>query len=196
VTYDPNAYTLQAQYAFTRLAPSSTHPMHAHGEHRLSPGPVLYDRKTSTADAAGNSSGVVTASNVTTDQPSSSWYIDLHNGTGSGSFDQLALTCAAAGILVAARSGCLWGVVAHPAVAYDRRVRHDGVTWLDLLAPLMVIGLMGEIFYFITSSEAVRGYRRQRARFLPTRRDLEALPRLWRRQLSRLRRRAKPPPSS
>jgi hypothetical protein len=95
VTYDGKAHTLQAQYAFTGLAPNSTHPMHVHGGHCYSPGPVLYDLKTITADGAGNSSGTATASNVTTDQPSSGWYIDLHNGTGSSTFDQLVLTCAA-----------------------------------------------------------------------------------------------------
>jgi hypothetical protein len=67
------------------------------------------------------------------------------------------------------------------------------VTWLDLVAPLMVIGLMSEIFYFIASSDAVRGYRRQRARFPPTQRDIEAVPRLWRRQWGHLRRSAQPP---
>jgi hypothetical protein len=95
-----------------------------------------------------------------------------------------------------ARGGCRYGAVAHAVLAYDQRVRHDAVTWLDLVAPLMVIGLMGEIFYFIASSDAVRGYGRQRARFPPTRRDLEALPRLWRRRWDRLRRRAEPPVSS
>jgi hypothetical protein len=95
VKYDPNAHTLQVQYAFTGLAPNSTHPMHVHGGHCASPGPVLYDLKTVTADGAGNSSGTASASNVTTDQPSSGWYIDLHNGTGSSTFDQLVLTCAA-----------------------------------------------------------------------------------------------------
>jgi hypothetical protein len=95
VKYDPNAHTLQVQYTFTGLAPNSTHPMHVHGGHCSSPGPVLYDLKTITADGAGNSSGTASASNVTTDQPSSGWYIDLHNGTGSSTFDQLVLTCAA-----------------------------------------------------------------------------------------------------
>jgi hypothetical protein len=100
LTYDSNAHTLQAQYAFTGLAPNSTHPLHIHGGHCASPGPLLYDLKTITADGAGNSSGVVTASNVTTDQPSSGWYMDLHNGTGSSAFDQVVLTCAAISGLV------------------------------------------------------------------------------------------------
>jgi hypothetical protein len=95
VTYDGNAHTLQVQYAFTGLAPNSAHPMHVHSGHCLSPGPALYDLKTITADGAGNSSGTASASNVTTGQPSSGWYIDLHNGTGSSTFDQLVLTCAA-----------------------------------------------------------------------------------------------------
>jgi hypothetical protein len=95
VKYDPNAHTLQVQYAFTGLAPNSTHPMHVHSGHCYSPGPILYDLKTITADGAGNGSGTATASNVTTSEPSSGWYIDLHNGTGSSSFDQLVLTCAA-----------------------------------------------------------------------------------------------------
>jgi hypothetical protein len=56
---------------------------------------VLYDLKTITADGAGNSSGTASASTVTTDQPSSGWYIDLHNGAGGSAFDQLVLTCAA-----------------------------------------------------------------------------------------------------
>jgi hypothetical protein len=95
VTYDGNAHTLQVQYAFTGLAPNSAHPMHVHGGHCASPGPILYDLTTITADRAGNSSGTASASNVTTDQPSSGWYIDLHNGTGGSTFDQLVLTCAA-----------------------------------------------------------------------------------------------------
>jgi hypothetical protein len=52
--------------------------------------------------------------------------------------------------------------------------------WFDLVAPLMVIGSMGEIFYFIVSSDTVRGNRQGRAHFPPTRRDIEALARLWR----------------
>lgn len=31
------------------------------------------------------------------------------------------------------------------------------MTWMDVVAPLMVIGLLGEICYFIVSSEAARG---------------------------------------
>src|SRR5690242_17642554 len=42
VKYDPNAHTLQVQYTFTGLAPNSTHPMHVHGGHCSSPGPILY----------------------------------------------------------------------------------------------------------------------------------------------------------
>jgi hypothetical protein len=59
--------------------------------------------------------------------------------------------------------------------------RHDDMNWLDIVAPLMVVGLMGEIFYFIASSEAVRGNKWARARihFPPTRRNVEALVRLW-----------------
>jgi hypothetical protein len=66
------------------------------------------------------------------------------------------------------------------------------MTWFDLVAPLAVIGLMGEIFYFIVSSDAVRGNRQRRARFPPTRRDIEALARLWRRLWSHRARSAPP----
>jgi len=38
------------------------------------------------------------------------------------------------------------------------------MTWMDVVAPLMVIGLIGEIFYFIVSSEAVRGNQWRRSR--------------------------------
>lgn len=94
LAYDLNAHTLKVQYAFTGLAPNSTHPMHVHTGHCVSPGPMLYDLKTITADASGNAASSVSVSNVTTDQPSSGWYIDVHNGTGTSTFDQLVLTCA------------------------------------------------------------------------------------------------------
>jgi hypothetical protein len=93
VKYDPNAHTLQARYAFTGLAPNHAHPIHAHGGHCASP--ALYDLRTVTADGAGNSSGAASARSVTTDQPSSGWYIALHSGAGGSAFDQLVLTCAA-----------------------------------------------------------------------------------------------------
>jgi hypothetical protein len=64
--------------------------------------------------------------------------------------------------------------------------------WFDLVAPLMVIGSMGEIFYFIVSSDTVRGNRQGRAHFPPTRRDIEALARLWRRLWSHRMRLAPP----
>ena len=48
------------------------------------------------------------------------------------------------------------------------------MTWMDVVAPLMVIGLRGEIFYFMISSEAVRGNQWRRSRLRP-RRDIAAL---------------------
>jgi hypothetical protein len=36
------------------------------------------------------------------------------------------------------------------------------MTWSDLAAPVTVSGLMGEIFYFIAASDAVRGNRQRR----------------------------------
>jgi hypothetical protein len=54
------------------------------------------------------------------------------------------------------------------------------MTWLDIVAPLLVIGLIGEILYFIVSSEAVRGHQWRRSQMRPGR-DILALGRLWRR---------------
>jgi hypothetical protein len=60
------------------------------------------------------------------------------------------------------------------------------MTLMDVVGPLMVIGLMGEILYFIVSSEAVRGNHWRRSRMRP-RRDIAALGRLarrwWRKQM-------------
>jgi hypothetical protein len=63
--------------------------------------------------------------------------------------------------------------------------RYDDMTWQDVVAPLLVIGLMGEIIFFIVTSEAVRGNRP--SRFLPTKRDIAAMGRLWRRRWRRAR---------
>jgi hypothetical protein len=54
------------------------------------------------------------------------------------------------------------------------------MTWLDVVTPLMVIGLLGEIIYFIVSSAAVRGHQWRRRRSRPGR-DLVALGRLLQR---------------
>jgi hypothetical protein len=59
------------------------------------------------------------------------------------------------------------------------------MTWLDVIAPLAVIGLMGEIIFFIVTSESVRGHRP--SRFPPTKRDIAAMVRLWRRWWRRMR---------
>jgi hypothetical protein len=56
------------------------------------------------------------------------------------------------------------------------------MTWLDIVAPLMVIGLMSMIFYFIASSEGISRQRRKSRSFPPTQRDLAAAGRLWRRR--------------
>ena len=52
--------------------------------------------------------------------------------------------------------------------------------WMDVVAPLMVIGLIGEIFYFIISSAAVRGNQWRQSRMRP-RRGIAGLGRLARR---------------
>jgi hypothetical protein len=57
------------------------------------------------------------------------------------------------------------------------------MTWLDILAPLMVIGLFALLFIIITTSAGVsQGGRRGRNRFPPTQRDIEATGRLWQRR--------------
>jgi hypothetical protein len=61
------------------------------------------------------------------------------------------------------------------------------MAWSDLAASFTVSGLMGEIFYFIAASDAVRGNRQRRARFPPTQRNIEALARFWRRLWIHLR---------
>jgi hypothetical protein len=73
------------------------------------------------------------------------------------------------------------------------------MTWFDVLAPLMVIGLMTIIFFAIVTSEGVsRSARRGRRRLPPTQRDIEATGRLWRRRWRHVlpNQRMEPPPSS
>jgi hypothetical protein len=61
------------------------------------------------------------------------------------------------------------------------------MTWFDVVAPLIVIGLFALLFFIITTSEGVsRGARRGRNRFPPTQRDIEATGRLWRRRWRKL----------
>jgi hypothetical protein len=60
------------------------------------------------------------------------------------------------------------------------------VPWLDIIAPLMVIGLMSLILWIIMSSDAISNGRRQHP-FPPTERDITAMGRLWRRRFRRLR---------
>jgi len=60
------------------------------------------------------------------------------------------------------------------------------VPWLDIIAPLMVIGLMSLILWIIMSSDAIAQGRRQHP-FPPTERDIAATGRLWRQRLRRLR---------
>jgi hypothetical protein len=94
LSYNLNAHTLQVQYAFVGLAPNSAHPMQLNAGNCISYGPILYPIDTVTADATGNAAKTVTISNVTTSQPSSGWFIDLHNGSGTSTYDTLALACA------------------------------------------------------------------------------------------------------
>ena len=57
------------------------------------------------------------------------------------------------------------------------------MTWLDIVAPLMVIGLFALLFFIITTSEGVsRSTRQGRNRFPPTQRDIKATGRLWQRR--------------
>jgi hypothetical protein len=65
------------------------------------------------------------------------------------------------------------------------------MTWQDVVAPFMVIGLMGEILYFIVSSEAVRGNQWRRSQMRPGR-DIAALGRLLRRRWRRVQHPEKP----
>jgi hypothetical protein len=61
------------------------------------------------------------------------------------------------------------------------------MTWQDILAPVMVIGLMAIMFFSIVTSEGVsQRARRGRKRFPPTQQDIEATGRLWRRRWRRL----------
>jgi hypothetical protein len=94
LSYNLSAHTLQVQYSFIGLAPNSSHPMQLNAGNCISYGPILYPIDTVTADATGNAGKTVTISNVTTSQPSSGWFIDLHNGSGTSTYDTLALACA------------------------------------------------------------------------------------------------------
>jgi hypothetical protein len=61
------------------------------------------------------------------------------------------------------------------------------MTWLDIVAPLMVIGLFALLFIIITTSAGVsQGGRQGRNRFPPTQRDIEATGRLVQRRWRRL----------
>jgi hypothetical protein len=75
-------------------------------------------------------------------------------------------------------------------IYYGQGSRHDAMTWLDVVAPLLVIGLIGEILYVIISSEAIQENEWRRSRLRPGR-DIAALGRLsrrWRHRLPRLSR--------
>jgi hypothetical protein len=58
------------------------------------------------------------------------------------------------------------------------------MTWLDVLAPVMVIGLMALLFLAIVSSEGVSRHRRN-GPFPPMQRDIAATSGLWRRRWRR-----------
>jgi hypothetical protein len=57
---------------------------------------------------------------------------------------------------------------------------------VDIVGPLLVIGLMGLILFIIASEDAISGGHRQHP-FPPTERDIEAMGRLWRHRWRRLR---------
>jgi hypothetical protein len=56
------------------------------------------------------------------------------------------------------------------------------MSWFDVLAPLMVVGLLALLFSFIASSEGVSNGARHRRPFPPTQRNIAAAGRLWRRR--------------
>ena len=56
------------------------------------------------------------------------------------------------------------------------------MTWFEVVAPLMVIGLLGMILYFITSSTGMSRRNGRSGPFPPTQRDVAATARRWRRR--------------
>jgi hypothetical protein len=94
LTYDPNTLNFMAQLTLTGLAPNSPHAVNFRSGNCVSTGPVMVALPNVTADAAGNVNTAVSEMVQPATQPSSGWYIEVTNGTGSSSFDTLNLVCA------------------------------------------------------------------------------------------------------
>jgi len=59
------------------------------------------------------------------------------------------------------------------------------MTWLDVLAPLMVVGLMSMIFFMMVTATGP-SHTTHRRPFPPTQRGIAAAGRLWRRRWRKL----------
>jgi hypothetical protein len=94
LTFDPNTRNLTIQTMLTGLAPNSAHVMNIRTGNCVSTGPVIIPLPNVTADGAGNINATSTMMVDPATQPSSGWYIEVTNGTGSNSFDTLNLVCA------------------------------------------------------------------------------------------------------
>jgi hypothetical protein len=94
MTYDPNTLTFTAQLTLTGLAPNSPHAVNFRAGNCVSTGPVMVALPSVTANAEGNVNTSVSQMAQPATQPSSGWYLEVTNGTGSSVYDTLNLVCA------------------------------------------------------------------------------------------------------
>lgn len=94
LTYNASSKALTVKVNLTGLAPSSPHAAHIHNGSCGSNGSVLHPLNTISADGKGVATLDQTIDNVSGGIPSSGWYLNVHNGTGTDQFSAMSIACA------------------------------------------------------------------------------------------------------
>jgi len=90
LVWSPMTRNLVVTLSLTGLVPNSTHPSHIHLGNCGMMGPIVYPLNNVVADGRGNAFTTTTISHITKGIPASGWYINVHQGPGLVTPDQMA----------------------------------------------------------------------------------------------------------
>lgn len=94
LNWDGTTQKLSVKLALSGLAPNSSHPVHIHKGSCAQQGPVLQGLQPVVTDAAGNGTSTTSIANFTAGITGPGLYINVHNGPGLTTDDQmLSIAC-------------------------------------------------------------------------------------------------------
>jgi hypothetical protein len=94
LAWNPDTKRLTVTLVVTGLAPNSWHAAHIHvGTCAAGTGAIIHQLTTVKADGQGNAKTVTMIEQIDGGIPASGWYVNVHNGLGMSTLDQMQIAC-------------------------------------------------------------------------------------------------------